>query len=95
MIEPSAYGAAVLFGPHTWNFKRTVADLLACEAAIQAQDAATLETAVLRLLDDASMRQRLGQSARAFVLSQQGATDRTIDELQKLIATLCERKIAA
>jgi 3-deoxy-D-manno-octulosonic-acid transferase len=95
MIEPSAYGAAVLFGPHTWNFKRTVADLLACEAAIQAQDAATLEAAVLRLLDDASMRQRLGQSARAFVLSQQGATERTIDELQKLMETLCERKIAA
>ena len=95
MIEPSAYGAAVLFGPHTWNFKRTVADLLACEAAIQAQDAATLETAVLRLLDDASMRQRLGQSARAFVLSQQGATERTLDELQKLMETLCERKIAA
>jgi 3-deoxy-D-manno-octulosonic-acid transferase len=95
MIEPSAYGAAVLFGPHTWNFKQTVADLLACEAAIQTQDASSLESAVIRLLDDGSMRQRLGRSARAFVLSQQGATERTLDELQKLMETLGERKIAA
>ena len=28
MIEPAAYGAAVVFGPHVWNFKETVARLL-------------------------------------------------------------------
>jgi 3-deoxy-D-manno-octulosonic-acid transferase len=85
MIEPSAYGAAVLFGPHTWNFKQTVADLLACDAALQLADAASLEVAVSRLLDDADERRRLGEAARAFVLSQQGATARTLDELQRLI----------
>jgi 3-deoxy-D-manno-octulosonic-acid transferase len=85
MIEPSAYGAAVVFGPHTWNFKQTVADLLARDAAIEVQDAATLEAEVLRLLDDAILRQRLGAAARAFVLSQQGATARTLDELAILI----------
>jgi 3-deoxy-D-manno-octulosonic-acid transferase len=95
MIEPSAYGAAVLFGPHTWNFKQTVADLLEREAAIQVQDAAALEAAVLRLLDDASLRHRLGQAARAFVLSQQGATGRTLDELSKLMGIQGEGKRAA
>ena len=79
MIEPSAYGAAVLFGPHTWNFKQTVADLLSRAAAVQVADAAGLEAAVLRLLDDAAERQRFGDAARAFVLSQQGATGRTLD----------------
>ncbi len=85
MIEPSAYGAAVVFGPHTWNFKQTVADLLARDAAIQVQDAAGLEEAVLRLFDDAALRRRLGQAARQFVLSQQGATERTLDALQGLL----------
>jgi len=85
MIEPSAYGASVLFGPHTWNFKQTVADLLARDAAIQVQDAAMLEAAVLRLLVDAHARGRLGEAARAFVLSQQGATAKTLDELQRLL----------
>jgi 3-deoxy-D-manno-octulosonic-acid transferase len=85
MIEPSAYGAAVVFGPHTWNFKQTVADLLARDAAIPVQDAAALEAAVLRLLDDAALRERLGQAARQFVLSQQGATERTLDAIQALL----------
>jgi len=85
MIEPSAYGAAVLFGPHTWNFKQTVADLVARDAAVRVADSAALETAVMRLLEDAEERQRLGAAARAFVLSQQGATARTLDELAKLM----------
>ena len=88
MIEPSAYGAAVCFGPHTWNFKQTVADLLASAAAIQVRNADELEATILRLLADANERQRLGAAARRFVLSQQGATERSLDELAKLFPRL-------
>ena len=95
MIEPSAYGAAVLFGPHTWNFKQTVGELLSHDAAIQVQDALALEAAVLRLLDDQDERQRLGRAASAFVLSQQGATGRTLDALQSLMGVQETRTIAA
>ena len=95
MIEPSAYGAAVLFGPDTWNFKQTVIDLLARDAAIQVQDAASLEAAVLRLLEDAALRQRLGDAAREFVLSQQGATERTLDALAALMNIHDAKSIAA
>ena len=75
MIEPSAYGAAVLFGPHTWNFKQTVADLLRAMRRCRCKMARLLEAAVVRLLDDVEERARLGAAARDFVLSQQGATD--------------------
>ena len=34
MIEPAAYGAAVVFGPHTWNFKDVVRRLIDADAAI-------------------------------------------------------------
>ncbi len=85
MIEPAAYGAAVLFGPHTWNFKDTVANLLSRDAAVQVADAGALEAEVLRLLGDAPGRARLGQAARQFVLSQQGATARTLDLLGALM----------
>jgi 3-deoxy-D-manno-octulosonic-acid transferase len=95
MIEPSAYGAAVLFGPHTWNFKQTVSDLLVRQAALEVPDGDALEAAVLRLVEDASERQRLGAAARAFVLSQQGATGRTLDELQRLLGIVDESKSAA
>jgi 3-deoxy-D-manno-octulosonic-acid transferase len=85
MIEPAAYGSAVLFGPHTWNFKDTVASLLAAEAAVDVADAAALKAAVLRLLGNVADRERLGQAARRFVLSQQGATARTLDLLEELL----------
>ena len=78
MIEPAAYGAAVLFGPHTWNFKETVTQLVQQQAAIRVADATELEREMLRLLSDAPLRSRLGAAASQFVLSQQGATERTL-----------------
>ena len=86
MIEPAAYGAAVVFGPHTWNFKETVARLLEQDAAIQINDAVELEATVNRLLDDAALRQHLGGAARSFVQSQHGATDRTLAVLAEVLA---------
>jgi 3-deoxy-D-manno-octulosonic-acid transferase len=94
MIEPSAYGAAVVFGPHTWNFKQTVADLLARDAAVEVQDGAALEDAVRRLLQDASWRASLGHAARQFVLTQEGATERTLDALQELMEIQIQRRAA-
>src|SRR5262249_56915082 len=35
MIEPAAYGAAVVFGPHVWNFKDTAPRLVQSGAAVQ------------------------------------------------------------
>lgn len=95
MIEPAAYGAAVLFGPHTWNFKDPVRQLLEREAAVQIENAEQLEQAVLRLLEDANLRQQLGERARQFVLTQQGATDRTLTLLDTLLPAASERTQAA
>ena len=38
MIEPAAYGAAVSFGPNTWNFRDIVAAMLAHDAAVVVRD---------------------------------------------------------
>lgn len=95
MIEPAAYGAAVLFGPHTWNFRETVRQLLARSAAIEVADAATLDEVVRRLLADAALRARLGAAASQFVRSQQGATATTLDRLECLFpATSVGRRAA-
>jgi 3-deoxy-D-manno-octulosonic-acid transferase len=85
MIEPAACGAAVLFGPHVWNFQETARRLLEADAAIQVDDAAELEQVIRRLLPDRPARQRLGDSARQLVQQQQGATGRTIALLDQLI----------
>ncbi len=85
MIEPAAYGAAIVFGPHVWNFRDTVTRLLAEDAAIQVADAAVLETTLQRLAKDGAERDRLGTAAQRFVLRQQGATARTLDVLDEVL----------
>ena len=93
MIEPAAYGAAVVFGPHVWNFADTAARLIDAHAACQIADAGQLETVVRLLLEDAEERHRLGAAARDFVLRQQGATEKTIALLGQLLAA--RRQLAA
>lgn len=87
MIEPAAYGAAVTFGPHVWNFKETVANLLAINAAVQVQDAAAWRSTTFDLLGAVELRRRLGAAAQAFVRTQQGATDRSLDLLERMLIT--------
>jgi 3-deoxy-D-manno-octulosonic-acid transferase len=81
MLEPAAYGAAVLFGPNTWNFRDIVEQLLARQAARVVRSAAELTCAVRELLSDRGAAAELGSRARAFVATQQGATSRTIELL--------------
>src|SRR2546423_9388549 len=68
MIEPAAYGAAVLFGPHVWNFRDTATRLVESAAAVQVDDANELEGEVRSLLADAVKRRRLVEAARQLGL---------------------------
>lgn len=95
MIEPAAYGAAVTFGPHVWNFRQDAARLVAADAALQVSDGAELHAVIARLCCDAAERARLGDNARRLVAQQQGATVRTIDLLDELLTgTDAERRAA-
>src|SRR5262249_19564119 len=86
MLEPPAYGSAIVIGPRVWN-SRDAADRLVREGgAVQVPDAIALDTAVQSLIVDTPKRRRLGATARKLVLSQQGATTRTLDALDFLIA---------
>ncbi|NBO93020.1 MAG: 3-deoxy-D-manno-octulosonic acid transferase [Planctomycetia bacterium] len=93
MIEPAGFGAAVLFGPHVWNFRHTAESLLAIGGAYKVEDAGALTATLLRLLDDEEERRGAGVAARTFVLTQQGATTRTLEMLDGVLA-LSERKAA-
>jgi 3-deoxy-D-manno-octulosonic-acid transferase len=85
MIEPAAVGAAVVFGPHVWNFRDTAARLVAAGGAVQVEDADGLGRVVRRLLDAPAERKALGVAANALVRSQQGATVRTLALLEGLV----------
>ncbi|HVK18272.1 MAG TPA: glycosyltransferase, partial [Fimbriiglobus sp.] len=85
MIEPAGYGVPTLFGPHVWNFRDAANRLIEAGGAVMVQDAAELERELAKLLEDAGRRERMGEAARKLVREQQGATDRTLDVLDRVI----------
>ncbi|MBV8077781.1 MAG: 3-deoxy-D-manno-octulosonic acid transferase, partial [Planctomycetaceae bacterium] len=94
MMEPAAFGAAVLFGPHTSNFRETVEQLLARGGARQVADASDLARAVIEDLDDPEAAAARGAAGRSYVLAQHGAADRTLAELDRLVEAAPPGKIA-
>lgn len=84
MLEPAAYGAAVLFGPNTWNFRDIVEQLLARDAACVVRSADELTATVGALLRDSGTAVELGHRASEFVATQQGAAAKTVDLLLSL-----------
>jgi 3-deoxy-D-manno-octulosonic-acid transferase len=91
MLEPAAYGVATCFGPNTWNFRDIVAQLLKADGAEVVNSEAGFAAFVRRVLEDPTWASKLGQRARELVLSQQGATKRTVD----LLLPLLEQEITA
>jgi 3-deoxy-D-manno-octulosonic-acid transferase len=85
MIEPAAYGAAVLFGPNTWNFRDIVDVLLAGRAARVVSGPEELTRTVAELLRDPAAAREQGRRAQELVLAQQGATRRTLERLVELL----------
>jgi 3-deoxy-D-manno-octulosonic-acid transferase len=85
MMEPAAFGAAVLFGPHTSNFREVVEQLLARGGARVVADADALADALLADLDDPESAAARGSAARDYVLAQDGASGRTFVEIDRLV----------
>ncbi len=85
MIEPAGYGVPTVFGPHIWNFRDAAKRLVEVNGAMIVPDANAVAGAIGALLENASHRQTMGRAARTFVRNQQGATERTLDVLDRLI----------
>jgi 3-deoxy-D-manno-octulosonic-acid transferase len=85
MIEPAAYGAAVSFGPNTWNFRDIVASMLDHRAAVVVRDQNELEAFLRRCLADPAYAAELGGRAQSLVKTQIGATGRTFELLKKIL----------
>jgi 3-deoxy-D-manno-octulosonic-acid transferase len=95
MIEPAAYGAAVIFGSHVWNFRDTAERLTAAGGALQVRDATELAGVVQRLCADWLERSKLGAAAHQLVLQQQGATLRTVEAVtERIMPSQPREKIA-
>lgn len=87
MIEPAAYGVATCFGPNTRNFRDIVAALLAADGARVVADEEGLAAFVGACLAMPGEARELGERAKAFVQTQFGATGRTADAIDRLLAS--------
>ena len=85
MIEPSGYGAAVLFGPNTKNFRDVVELLLQKQAAIVVANREELIATVQKLLEFPQEATELGKRAQKAVLTQKGATEKTVQSILTMI----------
>jgi 3-deoxy-D-manno-octulosonic-acid transferase len=80
-VEPIKLGAAVLHGPHVWNFAELYEALDAARGAEQIGDVGRLTVRVGALLTDAAERAAITGAARATVERLGGALDRTLAAL--------------
>ena len=76
ILEAVAVGVPVMFGPYMSNFKEIARKVLVANAAIQCKDEAALILNLLILYDQPSYRATLVEKAKAFMIQNQGATDK-------------------
>ena len=87
MCIRDSYGAALLFGPNTWNFAEFVDLLRRDQAARVVGSGDELPAALTELFTDSLGSARMGRRARELVLGCQGSTAETARLLVACLGT--------
>jgi 3-deoxy-D-manno-octulosonic-acid transferase len=87
IIEPARHGVPIVVGNHTENF-RDIVGLFQSRDAIRVVGPAELPLVFLELFSHEAERAALGKRAAETLRSQTGATEKTIQALEKLLQPL-------
>ncbi len=82
VIEPAAFGVPVMFGPYH-HMSREAGLLLASGGACAVPDSDQLGAQLRAWMADAALRQHVGAAARAVVERELGATERTVQLIER------------
>ncbi len=93
-IEPAKLGAAILHGPHVWNFAEIYAALDQARGAEPVADASKLTASFGSLLTQAEARSRIADAARTTVEALGGGLERTLKSLDPYLMQLRLRQRA-
>ncbi|MCX7918466.1 MAG: 3-deoxy-D-manno-octulosonic acid transferase [bacterium] len=85
VLEPATLGKPILFGPYMHNFEFCAELLLSAGGGIQVNNIQDLESQLSALLEQPELRRQLGEKARSAVIANQGATERTFEEIKKYL----------
>lgn len=86
VLEPAAFGAPVLFGPHHHN-AREAAELVAVGGGAVVENEADLQARLSGWFADAAARREAGDAARAYVENGRGAAERGAAVVEALLDT--------
>ncbi len=84
-IEAAALGVPMVYGSRMSNFRDACRGLEEAGAAWSVDGATAAHMALLGLLKDPERRKKMGEAARAWHAANQGATLRTMEELEKVL----------
>jgi 3-deoxy-D-manno-octulosonic-acid transferase len=93
-IEAAKLGAAVLHGPHVWNFAEIYEELDNAGGAQPVADEKTLSERIATLMKKPELRTHVAETARATVESLGGALERTLLSLDPYLMQLRLRQRA-
>jgi 3-deoxy-D-manno-octulosonic-acid transferase len=86
IIEPAQFGVPIVVGNHTENF-RDIVGLFQSRNAVRIVTPAELPLVFTELLSNDAERAALGRRAAETLRSQMGATQKTVEALQRLLIT--------
>lgn len=85
VLEPAASGVPTCIGPYVSTFNDVAKALIASGGAVQVANAREIEQLLAGWLDDPESARCVGDRALSFVRSQQGATEKTITALERIL----------
>ncbi len=86
MMEAAASGNCTIFGPHAFNFRQTVDALIQDNGAIMVQNPDQLYETLQKCLSDHDYRETIANKGRDIIIENQGATQKAVEEIVKLIS---------
>ncbi len=85
MMEAAALGKCTMFGPHAFNFRQTVEELLKNNGAILVNDKKELLEAMQKCLTDSDYANKIATSGQQVIKNNQGATQKTIEQIKNIL----------
>ena len=85
MIEPAYFGKPIFVGPHTENFRDVVELFLKDDAIVQVSNSDELTNEISNRLKNYEQLERIGIRAKKVVEKSQGATVKTLKEIELLL----------
>jgi 3-deoxy-D-manno-octulosonic-acid transferase len=83
-LEPAQFGVPIVMGPHYFNFRAIVDDLL-MHHALHVATGVNLAVVLVGLLQNSAATKGMGERARQVFDQQAGATARTVKTIQELL----------